>query len=177
MKLTVSHIAIIAGIVTLVACSTQPSPDKPAKQPILPGVVRVLCRLDSAQTDIRYFKTLCHERLQDTPICAYTLHAIDLIEALGLPRSLEDSCEYKYARVYLAYRPNNGFKMYVVPVDSADLSGTNPAKWKPGIDILLDSSGRGIPPKRKLRAGETEFVLDLNAPCPNTCATNDVLQQ
>ncbi len=126
----------------------------------------------TAHNDIQLFDSLSKAYLGDSiPIRAYTIRAVDLLGAMGMPGELADSslCKYKYIRVYLGYRRNVGFKLYIVPVQDANL-----AQLKGGIDIMLNSEGKGLP-FNKPKTGfynEEEYVLDLNAPCPNTCATD-----
>ena len=167
-------IVITMGLLVSVGCNNQSSVhDEPDP------VRRVLCRLDSAQKDIKYYDSLCRLYLGDTipPISAYTIRAIDVLDALGL-QAMADSARFKYIRMYLAYRKENGFKCYIVPVDSADLSSIYPENWKGGYDILLDSLGKPIPRKlNQIHYSKSEYVLDLNAPCPNTCATNSPLEK
>lgn len=173
-------IVITMGLIISIGCNTQsPGRLEIHDGPVSDAVRHVLCRLDSAQKDIKYFDSLCRIHLGDTipPISAYTIRAIDLLDALGLT-AMKDSSKYKYIRMYLGFRKENGFKCFIVPVDSADLSGTHPENWRGGYDILLDSTGKRIPRKlNQVHNSKSEFVLDLNAPCPNTCATNSPLEK
>jgi len=91
---------------------------------------------------------------------------------MGLSSNVLDSVTFKYVRVYLGYDKTDGkhrlkgFRLYINPVQGADLDG-NPVS--PGTDILLDSLGNPIlNPRTPVSA--TPYVLDLNAPCPKTCA-------
>lgn len=181
MKITIVNLVMAMSIMIATGCNTQSSGtlEKHDKD-TLHQIHHVLCRLDSAQADIQYFNLLCQNQLKDTGyrINAYTIRAIDLLDALGLPVTLEDSATYDHIRMYLAYRPKTGFKLFLVPVDSASLKGSDPAKWRAGYDVLLDSAGRAIPPNSPLRNSlESEYVLDLNAPCPKTCPQNSPLDQ
>jgi hypothetical protein len=183
MKMTIFYLVIITGLMVAIGCNTAASGtlEKHGNDTATYHIKHVLCRLDSARQDILYFNSLCQTHLKDTnpPISAYTIRAIDLLGALGLPATLGDSARYKHIRMYIGYRQNSGFKLYLVPVDSASLAGTDPSQWRGGYDVLLDSVGKGIPRhKMNLRNDtETGYVLDLNAPCPNTCAENALLEQ
>ena len=107
------------------------------------------------------------------PIKAYTLRAEDLLLALGLdPKKITP--QYPYVRVYLGYsrKPKDGrtpgFRLYLNPVIGADL---NRKPHLGGKDVFLDSLGHAIVSGNLGKSqSPTPYVLDLNAPCPNTCA-------
>jgi hypothetical protein len=108
--------------------------------------------LAEAKDNIMRYNNTCIERFGTVPIKAYTINAIDMLEVLGL--EVADSiCKYKHARAYLGLDSLYRFKLYLTPVDSADLSAV---PILPGKDVILtDKYGY--------------YVLDLNAPCPMTC--------
>jgi hypothetical protein len=181
-KMKLLYFVAATGILVAIGCNTASSgnPAAVGDRPKNP-VHHVLCRLDSAVTDINYFNSLCQSRLGGStpPIRAYTIRAIDLIGALGMDTTLEDSAKYKHIRMYLAYRQNAGFKLYLVPVDSAYIGGTDTANWRGGYDIFLNSEGKCIPHNKQgtRNTASADYVLDLNAPCPATCAENSPLTQ
>lgn len=150
-----------------VQAETKPPPD---------NVKQVLCPLHTAVDDVKAFAKLCQDSLGTVPIKAFTIRSEDLLAALNLPTSLVDSvyngdtvCHH--VRVYLGYRvagEGTGFKLFIVPVKGANLSG-NDTSWRAGIDIMLNSSGGPITHASKKSAAGDEYVLDLIAPCPKTC--------
>lgn len=112
-----------------------------------------------AQVNIRHYLDTCDTILGTIPIRAYTVHANDMLLSLGIDPSTVKP-QYNYARVYLGLDANNNFKLYFTPVSGADLK---PGVMNPGTDVILkDEDGNG-------------YVMDLNAPCPNTCDVNSPL--
>jgi hypothetical protein len=135
-------------------------------------VQRVLANLGEARRNIEHYQQLCRKWKEKEPIEAYTIRAVDLLTAMGLPASLadSDSCRFKHIRVYMGYDDAIGFKLYIVPVTGACLQG-NISQWNLGMDVKLDKDG--LPVMRGIGSPAIEstdnYVLDLNAPCPNTC--------
>jgi hypothetical protein len=174
MKKSVSNIIMATVILALGACNNGKN-DPPSDEPVYP-VSEVLCLTDSARTDVEYFDALCKTFVRDTlrgappvehaPIKAFTIRAEDLFAALGMPDTNIKPL-YTHARVYLAYRIDVGFKLYVVPVEGADLNSGNA-----GTDVLIDSTGHANP-----NSELNKYVLDLNAPCPSICDQNSPLMQ
>lgn len=172
MKNSGFSIVLIACFIALASCQNN-QPGQAATGPLKDTAVsKVLCPLTTAQNDIAYFDSLCQQTLGSDPIKAYTIRAVDLVTALGMDTTY--TSEYQYIRVYLGYRRSNGmnkdtgFKLYIVPVEGANL-----ANHVGGYDIILDSIGKSV--GKNPGIGNNTFVLDLNAPCPNTCATNSLL--
>jgi len=93
------------------------------------------------------------------PIRAFTIRAVDLLEALGLPAADTTRVAYDHVRIYFGMDANDGFKLYLTPVDSADLSSHPP---QAGVDVILKGKYRGL-------GDDGEYVFDFAAPCPNTC--------
>lgn len=112
--------------------------------------------LDSAVDYIKRYGEICRQKFEgQVPIKAFTIHSVDLFEAMGMPAGMHDStiCKYKRVRAYFGIDPNNIFKLMIVPVQ--ELPGATPA----------DSAGRDIILQDRMGS----YVLDLNAPCPATC--------
>lgn len=110
--------------------------------------------LDQAKENIQRYNDRCAELLGIVPIKAYTIHAEDLMEVLGIPASEPPIYQYSYVRAYLGLDTLNNFKLYLTPVEGANLSAVPKVAGK---DVILtDESGK-------------QYVLDLNAPCPATC--------
>lgn len=117
--------------------------------------------LSVAKEDVKRYDSTCREMLKNIdksiPIRAYTIHAADLLEVLGLPKSYVDSCKFRHARVYLGLNSEYSFKLYFTPVVGANL---DPAIMLAGRDTILTEPSAG---------SDGYYVFDLNAPCPKTC--------
>lgn len=187
MKQLIICITLAAGIAAATGCNDKPAkpaitghPSPNSGDTIICGptsggqdsVSKVLCPLTTAFRDVQLFDSLSRAYLGDSiPVRAYTIRAVDLLDALGMPDELADSaiCKYKYIRAYLGYRKGKGFKLYIVPVVGASLKDNIG-----GCDIMLNSIGKAAVRTGGLTgyAEEEEYVLDLNAPCPKTCPDN-----
>jgi hypothetical protein len=172
MKKTCLQLMLAISFITVVSCKNKPSDNPPVKKAVGEyfGFTQVRYRYDSAQIDIKRYQDEHRLRYNKEPIYAYTIHAEDLLTALGWPAVHHDSAVYKYARAYIGLNSNYEFKLYIVPVINANLDGHDKSKWVGGTDVILDSLGHAILPGR-LRDENDEYMLNLNAPCPNTCAT------
>ncbi|MCW3465004.1 hypothetical protein [Chitinophaga nivalis] len=146
------------------------------------SVTRILTRLTTARENILAYDKLNRKHWKHRePVEAYTIRAVDLLTAMGMPASMADSaiCRFKHVRVYLGYHEQAGFKLYVVPVDNACLKGSDPRKWNAGTDVMLDKQANpimeSISPSGM--ANYDRYVLDLNAPCPNTCPNGNTVKE
>lgn len=110
--------------------------------------------LATAIQNIKHYQDSCLAFFNNNiPIKAYTIHADDMLMALGIDPSTVE-CQYSHARVYIGLNDSSEFKLYFTPVVDANLQ---PDVMAAGRDtILSDADGN-------------KFVMDLNAPCPNTC--------
>lgn len=174
---------ILTLLSTLMSCNHQPvrsvvENDCSQAEDSIP---HVLCRLTTARQNIRTYLDFCRKHGEgDSVIESFTIRAVDLLGALGMPASYADSaiCKYKHVRVYMGYQAKAGFKLYIVPVRNACLKGKDPSKWNGGEDLLLDERGepQEVNTDSTAMLVDNTFVLDLNAPCPNTCPTNSPLK-
>jgi hypothetical protein len=141
-------------------------------------IKQVLLNTKQAWKDTAYFGVFCRDSLHiPEPIIGYTVRAEDLLAALNLsPSIVEADSVFKHIRVYIGYdKDSSKFKLFLVPVKDADLSGGDHTKWNAGRDILFDQDG--VPhekpasgsPHQVPATGDTDYVADLIAPCPNTC--------
>src|SRR5579872_3082620 len=103
--------------------------------PVLPrrtlDISHLLIPLDSAQKFINTFDTICVDTFKRVPISAYTIRSLDLLAAMGLPDTLDTTMvQHKFVRVYLGYdtahQAHAGFRLFIVPVDDADMEGKDP---------------------------------------------------
>ncbi|MBC9914311.1 hypothetical protein [Chitinophaga varians] len=178
------HLFSLALLLGLAAagCQDQPSsgnntPDTPPKiecSQASDKVGRVLADLVTARRNIYSYDSLCRRHWDGiAPIESYTIRAVDLLAAMGMPPNLADSamCRFKHVRVYLGFQDKVGFKLYIVPVTGACLQDKNPDKWLAGRDVILNKEANPIiAPIDSAAIAETDrYVLDLNAPCPKTC--------
>jgi hypothetical protein len=175
---------VVSSLMIAAGCHDQPvanagaaNSNNPAEKKIPDNPSRVAYLLTEAKKDIREFDQLCKDSLKGIiPVEGYTIRAEDLLAALGLDPTLvnSDTCMYHHVRVYLGFKKDHGFKLFIVPVEGADLSGPD-STWKGGTDIMLDSTGTPRCRGSKVHlASSEEYVLDLNAPCPTTCSTTSL---
>lgn len=159
MKKTILAAAVLCALLIAQACKTEVKTEvkeeKKAENTV--PLTRLLqssfqVPLSVAQDNIDRYTKKCSEVLGIVPIKAYTIHAEDLMEVLGIP----DTASYKYhhVRAYLGMDTLNQFKLYLTPVEGANL-GVVPKIA--GTDVILKN------------AEGAQYVLDLNAPCPATC--------
>ncbi|GAA4457998.1 hypothetical protein [Rurimicrobium arvi] len=174
MKLTGYSIVCIAALITICSCAKERKPEH-LSVAYDPEIEDVLYPADSACRDIAAFDSLCmaHFHGDAPPAKAFTIRAIDLVSALGLPYD-SNSCTFKHVRVYMGYNPEHQFKLFVVPVKGAELS---PPNINAGQDYLLNSEGHGVPVQPGPTGIRTQYVLDLNTPCPSTCDMSSPLMQ
>jgi len=171
---------LLSVLMIATGCHDQPAANaansnNPAEKKMPDNPSKVAYLFTEAQKDIREFDQMCKDSLKGIiPIEAYTVRAEDLLAALGMDPTLvnSDTCMYHHVRVYLGFKKDHGFKLFIMPVEGADLSGPDSTSWKGGKDILLDSTGRpGCRGSKVHLASSEEYVLDLNAPCPTTCSS------
>ncbi len=148
---------------------------KPNKN--LDPAFNIFYKRSTAWGNILSYDSLCAKYLGTPlwapPVNAFTIRAEDLLGALGMPQGFADSafCKYKNARVYLGFDPiAKTFKLFVLPVKNANLN-SNPMIG--GEDVFVDSTGNPIDRSLIKNASQTQYVMDLNAPCPNTCASTE----
>ncbi len=180
MKLVIFSILLTTIIITITSCTNTTTKDTHEKTYTID--TSLLTPADIAKADIAYFDTLCMKYLtfppvnghsipaSQVPIKAFTIRAEDLFAALGVSDSVQHI--YNNIRVYFAYNQSqNQFKLYIVPVLSADIADTIP-----GRDVLLDHSGNPIPRPNTPPLAD-RYVLDLNAPCPSLCDVSTPLMK
>lgn len=115
---------------------------------------------DKAKGDVIRYDSISRVLFNKEPIKAFTIRSIDLLEAMGMPLSDTTLVSYQHVRVYLGLDSNYNFKLFLNPVDSANLSANPP---RPGVDVFL-SGNFG-----ELGSQSGEYVLDFTQPCPTTC--------
>lgn len=126
----------------------------------------LLYSLASASADIKSFDSLVCTMKKNNIITpkAYTIHNCDLLRAMGMSC---DSATDMHVRVYLGYHAGVGLKLFVVPAKDVIKSALTDSITAAGTDYFLDSTGAIV--RYNSNSGATYNVLDLNAPCPNTC--------
>jgi hypothetical protein len=176
---TINFLALLlAGFVVIVSCTnrTANSQNTAGWHHHLTADTAFLCSADSAQRDIQYLQSLndseINERVftNDFPT-AFTVNAEDLLMAMGIAYDADKIGEHKNIRIYMGYRPKSeargGFKLYIVPVSG--ISETETA----GNDMVIEKTAKELCiVKPKPDGLNTQYVLDLNAPCPSTCDIN-----
>jgi hypothetical protein len=102
---------------------------------------------------------------------AFTIRSEELLAAMGMSPAIAGTkdCVYKHIRVYLAYDSLGGPKLFIVPVDGANL-----AVNEGGKDVFFDRTGTAVTNPGSYKP-EDLYVLDLIAPCPATCDLTSLL--
>lgn len=119
--------------------------------------------LDDAKRSVMYYDKISKETLGVDPIRAFTIRSVDLAEAIGLPTNLLKKAEYNHVRIYMGLdSASKQFKIFLTPVDSAQLS-----KGKPGKDVILNGPYDGD--NDGVSDGDGPYVMDFSKPCPTTC--------
>jgi hypothetical protein len=84
---------------------------------------------------------------------SYTIAGTDMLQVLGISPESVKGASFDSCRAYLGYDANNHFKLYLTPV-------------KNNQDMFLNfSSGKSS----SRTPNNSSYVMDLIAPCPNTC--------
>jgi hypothetical protein len=181
MKKKIVQFLPVLSVIVIVSCNNDVKTNDNDKKPINKTPLTTLLVPDSTVTkDIRTFDSLSKAHGFDS-INAYTIRAEELIAAMGIdPNSIKPDTSnsfkkiFTHVRVYPAYRAG-AFKLYVVPVEGADLSAS---PQKGGYDMVFDKNGKIL--RRKsgkfaLRGadGDNGYEMDLIAPCPNVCPENN----
>jgi hypothetical protein len=159
MKKNILAAAVVISLMITQACKTEVKKEEKKEEKTTANVKHNLTSsyrvpLPVAKENIQRYTDKCAELFGMTPIKAYTIHAEDLLEVLGIPVSEPPIYEYSHVRAYLGLDSLNNFKLYLTPVVGANLSAVPKVA---GTDVILqDEDGK-------------QYVLDLNAPCPATC--------
>lgn len=118
--------------------------------------------IKEAQEDVRHFVDSVvgkfHVRYEYDFVRAFTISAKDMLEVMGLDTNTV--CNYYACRAYLGLDHDNQFKMYLTPVDVEN-----------GRDLFLNHNRD----RATTDVDSFSYVLDLIAPCPNTCDYNSPL--
>ena len=160
-KISFYIFAVILLCLGFACASKTESPEKKIAEPkVAESSTSVLVPVAEAAVNIQNYISKCKLVFNDSvPVMAFTTRAADLLGALGLSDTLENHCAYNHVRAYLGLDSQNKFKLYFVSVSNASLI-TNVG----GEDVPVPSSGANSQPS----------VLDLNTPCPQVCASNNI---
>ncbi|MBC9812769.1 hypothetical protein H9Y05_09825 [Crocinitomicaceae bacterium CZZ-1] len=107
----------------------------------------------TAHTDVKRFydSIVKQDASQRDFVRAFTISAMDMLEVMGLDSTTK--CTYEQCRAYLGLTADDQFKLYLTPIkDNKDVF----LNFKPATGATIDTN-------------EYSYVLDLIAPCPNTC--------
>jgi hypothetical protein len=125
--------------------------------------------LDSAIVYTKRFDSVARATFKGaTPIKAYTIRSVDLLEAMGI--SKKTKVTYDYVRIYLGMDFTNTFRMVLTPVVDADLP-----KGIAGKDVILKGPYKRTISDTEFVVEDDSYVLDFTAPCPATCPTGSPL--
>lgn len=129
--------------------------------------------LDSAKAATQRFRSEYQKAFKAAaPINSFTMRGIDALEVLGrrkyLPADSLDFLANTLAfRVYLGLDDSLRFKLFVVKVSGVNFREGNMGKDLPFIEgAQSGAKGKGV---------GSEFVLDVNKPCPSTCPNEPIL--
>lgn len=129
--------------------------------------------LATAEEGIKSYKALMRQNFTGIPVNAFTIRVDDFLEVIGYTREQiaqlpAPATPHSHARMYMGYDSVAGYKLYLVPVDGANL---NPPV-KPGLDVIPSGEYQGLPGEKPSIG---EYVYDLIAPCPSSCDTTSPL--
>lgn len=162
MKKISLYIFAVAILSLGFACGskTETTENKPQQSKITGSSTSVLVPVNEAAINIQKYIDDCKLLFKDSvPVMAFTTRAADLLGALGLPDTLESDCQYSHVRAYLGLDSQNKFKLYFVSVSGATLASNIG-----GMDVPVEDPAANSQPS----------VLDLNTPCPQVCASNNI---
>lgn len=110
--------------------------------------------LDNVRRFVTVFDSTDHDLLR-----AYTISGHDMLQVMGADTAVMRQCVYDSCRAYLGYDSNHNFKLYLTPIKNQK-------------DVFLNFN-----PRKRVNSvpDNGSYVLDLIAPCPNTCDTASAL--
>ena len=110
--------------------------------------------LDNVRRFVTVFDSTDHDLLR-----AYTISGHDMLQVMGADTTVMKQCVYDSCRAYLGYDSNHHFKLYLTPIKNQK-------------DVFLNFN-----PRKRVNSvpDNGSYVLDLIAPCPNTCDTASAL--
>jgi hypothetical protein len=130
--------------------------------------------LKTAKEAVDRFQDSCKAKLGFEPIKAFTMRGVDAMEVLGLRKLLKgNSAELAAQADTLAFRVYFGlddqlrFKLFVVKVKGVSFKNKEMGSDVPFIE--------GTQSDAKATSVGSEFVLDVNQPCPSTCPKKPIL--
>lgn len=130
--------------------------------------------LATAEAGIKNYKALMKQNFTGVPVNAFTIRVEDFLEVIGYTREQianlpAAATPHSHARMYMGYDSVAGYKLYLVPVDGANLT---PPTIVAGTDKIPNGDYQGLPTDR---VATGNFVYDLVAPCPSSCDTTSPL--
>jgi hypothetical protein len=110
--------------------------------------------LGNVRRFVTVFDSTDHDLLR-----AYTISGHDMLQVMGADTTVMKQCIYDSCRAYLGYDSNHNFKLYLTPIKNQK-------------DVFLNFN-----PRKRVGSvpDNSSYVLDLIAPCPNTCDTASAL--
>lgn len=148
------------GFFLVTACSNEEMTNESCEVVALENLTKMPAKgvlLSTAESDIQHYVDSCYRYFTsinlppttcDSIVRSYTVTSHDMLGVLGVKRTGECAFPFDSCRVYLGLDTKNKFKLYMTPVN------------KDGNDTILSFMDGGK---------ATQFVYDLNAPCPSTC--------
>lgn len=130
---------------------------EPANYPLL----NLTSHQDSLVTAIGNVKNFVNtfDSTNNDIVRSYTIAGVDMLQVMGVGPEFIKNAPYDSCRAYLGYDDNHHFKLYLTPVkNNQDVF----------LNFVTGKGGSGAP-------NNSSYVLDLIAPCPNTCDTASAL--
>lgn len=145
--------------------------ERPKQKAKNDDVAAYALELDSAALYTQNYDSIARSTMDgQNPIRAFTVRAVDLLEAMGMDVSLAEQAKYNHVRVYLGIDNNNNYRLMLTPVDSANIED-----GVPGSDVILKGNYYHGSTSGAVQNGQ--YVLDFTGPCPNSCPSNSPLDR
>ncbi len=158
-KVSLSWLAILLTACQATTNDSQQSPVSTNPDNGDTGKTMYAVSFTKAKENITRYDDISKEIFTKTPVKAWTIRSVDLLEAMGMPVENPIQAKFKHVRMYLGLSQDSTFKLYLTPVEGAKLSSKPPIAGK---DVILSGEYDGL-------GDDGEYMLDFTSPCPTTC--------
>jgi hypothetical protein len=166
-------IIVLLAIAIILLVITRQSNNTPSGNNTKPPFMETV-PLKTAKEAVDRFQDSCKSKLGFDPIKSFTMRGVDAMEVLGLRKLLKgNSAELATQadtlafRVYLGLDDSLRFKLFVVKVEGVNFKNNQMGK---DVPFIIDGQS-GV----KGTSVGSEYVLDVNQPCPKTCPEESIL--
>ena len=164
---------IIILLAAALACQQKQTEPTASEEPALKkdDIAVDAISYDEAEKAMAKFKEASKKgwKSSDSVVRAFTIRSVDLFEAMGMKAKDSTLANYKHVRFYVGLDASNTFKLYLTPVEGANLDA-NPAIA--GKDVILKGKYRGKYGAMADAEGNGAYMLDFSIPCPTVCPDN-----